>query len=233
MKRAALAWALVVAIAFAMLALQLHRGVELQTDMTALLPIEERDAFVQGAKERVTQILGQRVFVLIGDRDRNVARSAGATLAKALADSGMTTAVNYRIRYDSLKSLGAMYFPYRFGLLTDADRARLKQNQGAQIVARALASVYGPSSIADANLLRRDPFLLTPEFLSNLPLPSARFVPDDGILSRRDGEETWVLLIAQLNGNVYSGAFQDRFIAAFDSAVRSMRAAAPRSASYA
>jgi predicted exporter len=227
MQRAAFAWTLVVAVACAMLALQLHRGVELQTDMTALLPVEERDAFVQGAKERVTQILGQRVFVLIGDRDRNVAQSAGATLAKALTDSGMTAAVNYRIRYDSLKSLGAMYFPYRFGLLTDADRARLKQNQGDQIVARALASIYGPSSIADANLLRRDPFLLMPEFLSNLPLPSARFAPDDGILSRRDGEETWVLLIAQLNGNVYSGAFQDRFIAAFDAAVRSMRAAAP------
>jgi hypothetical protein len=71
MKRAAFAWALVVAAACAVLALKLYRGVELQTDMTALLPVEERDAFVQGAKERVTQILGQRVFVLIGDRDRN------------------------------------------------------------------------------------------------------------------------------------------------------------------
>ena len=58
--------------------------------MTALLPVEERDAFVQGAKERVTQILGQRVFVLVGDNDRKVARAAGATLAKSLADSGMT-----------------------------------------------------------------------------------------------------------------------------------------------
>ncbi len=227
MKIAAFAWALVVAAACAMLALQLHRGVELQTDMTALLPLQERDAFVQDAKQRVVQILAERVFVLVGDRDRAKARAAGATLATALTDSGMTKTVTYRIPSDSLKSLGAMYFPYRFGLLTDADRARLQQNHGAQIVDRAIASVYGPSSIADVELLRRDPFLLLPQFLSNLPMPVARFTPDDGVLSMREDDQTWVLLVAQLNGNVYSGAFQDRFISAFNAAERKLRASLP------
>ena len=113
MKIAAFAWGLVVAAACAMLVLQLHRGVELQTDMTALLPFEERDVFVQRAKERVSEILAARVFLLVGDNDRANARAGGATLAKALADSGMTKAVTYRIRSDSLISLGAMYFPYR------------------------------------------------------------------------------------------------------------------------
>src|SRR5207302_323445 len=107
------------------------RGIELQTDMTALLPSEERDVFVHRAKERVTEILAERAFLLVGDKDRANARAGGATLAKALADSGMTRAVTYRIRSDSLKSLSAMYFPYRFGLLTDPDRERLQQNQGA------------------------------------------------------------------------------------------------------
>jgi len=227
MKIAAVAWGLVVAAACVMLALQLHKGIELQTDMTALLPSEERDAFGQRAKDQVTEILAKRIFVLIGDDDRANARAGGAALAKALEDSGTTTAVIYRIRQDSLKSLGAMYFPYRFGLLTAADRERLQQNHGAQIVDRAIASVYGPSSIADANLLRHDPFLLLPEFLANLPLPVARLTPDDGVLSTRDGNKTWVFLVAQLNGNVYSGAFQERFISAFDAAERKLHATMP------
>ncbi|HLI78665.1 MAG TPA: MMPL family transporter, partial [Candidatus Binataceae bacterium] len=175
----------------------------------------------------VTQILSARVFVLVGDHDRASARDAGAALAKTLVDSGMTRTVTYRIRSDSLKSLGAMYFPYRSGLLSDADRARLQQNQGEQIVDRAIASVYGPSSIADVNLLRHDPFLLMPEYLGNLPMPVARFSPDDGILSMRDHDQTWVLLIAELNGNVYSGAFQDRFISTFDAVERRLRATTP------
>ncbi|WP_333650059.1 MMPL family transporter [Candidatus Binatus sp.] len=227
MKIAALAWGLVVAAACMMLLLQLHKGVKLQTDMTALLPTEERDTFCQSAKDRVTGILAQRVFILIGDDDRSNARAGGAALAKALEDSGMTAAVTYRIRQDSLKSLGAMYFPYRFGLLTAADRERLQQNHGAQIVDRAIASVYGPSSIADANLLQRDPFLLIPEFLTNLPMPVAQLTPDDGVLSTRDGNQTWVLLVAQMNGNVYSGAFQERFISAFNATEHKLRATMP------
>ena len=222
MKIAALAWALVVATAGAVLILQLRRGIELQIDITALLPFEERDATIRRAKDRVTEILTERVFLLVGDNDRANARAGGATLAKTLTDSGMTKKVTYQTPSDSLKALSEMYFPYRFGLLSDADRERLIENKGEQIVDRAIASVYGPSSIVDANLLRRDPFLLMPEFLSNLPMPVARLTPDDGVLSTRDGGQTWVLLVAELNGNVYSGAFQDRFIARLDAAERSL-----------
>jgi len=227
MKTAAFAWGLMVAAACVILVLQSRRGFELQTDMTALLPVEERDALVQDAKKRVTEILAKRVFVLVGDGDRANARAGGAILAKALIDSGMTAAVTYRLPSGSLKALSAMYFPYRSGLLSGADRERLRQNRGMEIADRALASVYGPSSIADANLLRRDPFLLLPEFLVNLPMPAARFTSDDGVLSLRDRGETWVLIIAQLNGNVYSGAFQDRFIKAFDTGERNLNSAIP------
>lgn len=227
MKIAAFAWSLVVAAACAVLILQLRRGIELQTDLTALVPLEERDAAIHRAKDRVTEILAERVFLLVGDSDREVARSAGAMLAKTLADSGTTKSVTYRIPSDSLKSLGEMYFPYRFGLLSNADRDRLLRNQGGQIVDRAVANVYGPSSIADANLIRRDPFFLLPEFLSSLPMPMSRLVPDDGVLSTRDNGVTWVLLVGQLNGNIYLGAFQDRFVSTLNEAERQLRATIP------
>jgi predicted exporter len=227
MRIAAFAWALVVAGACSMLVHQLHRGVELQTDMTALLPVEENDVLVQHAKQQVMVFLAKRVFFLLGDDNRANARAAGERLAKVLTDSGMTAALTYRINSDSVKSLGALYFPYRFGLLTDADRERLQQNQGAQIVNRAIAIVYGPSSIVDMNLLRRDPFFLFPEFLAHLPLPSARFTLDDGVLSTRDGAKTWVLLTAQLNGNAYSGAFQTRFVSAVNAAEESLHETMP------
>ncbi len=227
MKIAAFAWGLVVVAACVILLFHFLKGVELETDMTALLPTEERDALDQRAKDQVTEILAKRIFILVGDDDRGNARAGGAALAKALEDSGTVTAVTYRIRSDSLKSMGAMYFPYRFGLLTAADRERLQHNHGAQIVDRAIASVYGPSPIVDANLLQRDPFLLTAEFLSNLPTPAARLTPDDGVLSTRDGSTTWVLLTAQLNGNVYSSAFQEHFISAFNGTERKLHATMP------
>src|SRR5271168_4976814 len=96
MKIAALAWALVVATAGAVLVIQLGRGIEFQTDLTALLPFEERDATIRRAKDRVTEILTERVFLLVGDNNRANARAGGATLAKAIKDSGMTKEVTYR-----------------------------------------------------------------------------------------------------------------------------------------
>jgi predicted exporter len=227
MKIAALAWVLMVGALCVGLIVQLHREIELQTDMTALLPVQEQDPVVRRAKDRVTGILTQHLFLLVGDPDREKARAGGAALAQALADSGLTRSVTYRVSSNSLKSMGEMYFPYRSGLLADRDRELLQRNQGEQIVDRAIANLYGPSAIADASLLRHDPFLLLPEFLSNLPVPSGRLTPDDGVLSIRDRDLTWVLLAVDLNGNAYSGDFQDRVIATLDSTVQQLQATMP------
>src|ERR1700722_4316243 len=227
MKRAALAWLIAVAGAAALLIFQLHRGVALQTDLTALLVQQKGDAAMRRAIDLATARLSQRIFVLAGDDDREAARAAGASLAESLQRSGLTAAITYRLPPDRLTALGTMYFPFRFGLLTADERDLLQHNEGTQIVDRAIASVYGPESIADASLLRRDPFLLLPAFLSNLPLPLAHVGLDDGVLTIHDGAKTWVLISAQLKGNVYSLAYQDRFMAVFDASIRSLRERTP------
>ena len=56
---------------------------------------------------------------------------AGAAIAGALERSGLTVAVTYRLPPASLTALGAMYFPYRFALLTAQERDLLEHNQGA------------------------------------------------------------------------------------------------------
>ena len=227
MRLAGFFWLLLVAAASLYLAVRLHQGIEFQTDLLALLPQEERDANVQQAKDRITQLLGQRIVLLIGDKDRTVARSAGVEMAKTLQDSGVASSVIYSLQTDSLKRLGEMYFPYRFGLLTPGDRALLENNKGAEIAARALANMYGPVGMADGKLLRRDPFLLLPTFLTALPPPLPRLAPDEGVLSVEDGGLTYVLIVAQLSGDPYALAFQDRFTQVFDTAEKSLLAKAP------
>lgn len=227
MKQAALAWLIVVACAAALLISRLHHGVALQTDLTALLVQEKGDNPVRRAQDLAAESLAQRVFVLAGDDDRSAARKGGAAIADAFERSGLTLAVTYRLPPDSLTALGAMYFPYRFGLLTADERELLKHHRGSRMVDSALASVYGPEAIADVAMLRHDPFLLLPAFLSGLPLPLAHVALDDGVLTIHEGAKTWVLVLAQLKGNVYSLAVQDRFIAIFDSSVDSLRTRIP------
>ncbi|HZB90474.1 MAG TPA: hypothetical protein VE397_03465, partial [Stellaceae bacterium] len=171
MKRAALLWLLVVLGASAYLLVRVVSGVPFQSDFAALLPQEERDPAVQQAKDRVASMLNRRILVLVGHRDRSTARAAGAALAEALRGSGLVASVTYEIADDGPRRLAAALFPYRFGLLTAADRVRLEQGRGEEIVARALATVYGPMGFAGGAMLRQDPFLLLPTYLADLPRP--------------------------------------------------------------
>jgi predicted exporter len=227
MKQAALCWLLVVGCAAAVLIFRLHRGVALQTDLTALLVQEKGDPGVRQAEDRAAASLAQRVFVLAGDDDRATAREAGAAIAEALERSGLALSVAYLLPTNSLTARGAMYFPFRFGLLTDEERDWLRHNQGGRIVARALATVYGPGAIADAAMLRRDPFLLMPAFLLGLPSPVSQVALEDEVLTVHDGTRTWVLVTAQLKGNVYSLAVQDRFIATFEATAAALQRQTP------
>lgn len=227
MRWAALAWLVLVLAAGGYLAARVLGGVQLQSDFTALLPREDRDPVILQAKDKVLRMLNARIVVLVGDADRARARAAGSDLAAALRRSGLVASVTYEIPSDGVRRLGTALFPYRFGLLAPRDRERLMQGRAQELVGRALASVYGPLGIADASLLRRDPFLLLPAYLAQLPRPLPRLGLDDGILSVQDGAEHYVLVTAQLDGEPFALTFQNCFVAAFDQAVRHIESATP------
>ncbi len=227
MKLAGFAWLAVVLAAALYLALRLVAGVEFQTDLTALLPQEERDPAVQRAKAHASEAFGRRIVLVIGHADRAKAREAGAEMAQALRHSGLTESLVYELQGDGLRKTGELLFPYRFGLLTDADRQRLQQGRGQEIVTRTLATLYGPVGFADARLLREDPFLLLPTYLMSRASPLTRLSPDDGILSVVDGGKTYVLISAHLNDNIFAMSVQDRFVDIVDAAAAALKAKTP------
>jgi predicted exporter len=224
---AGLLWLIAVAAAAIFLLARWQGGIPLETDLLALLPQEERDAAVQRAKDEVAALLGRRILLLVGDEDRAQARAAGAELAEALTAGGVAASVTYALSLDGQRQLAEMLFPYRRGLLAPSDRRRLEEGRGDEIVARALASVYGPAAIADSALLRRDPFLLLPRFLAELPSPLPRLAADDGVLSVRDGGRTYVLVTAQLRGDPFALAAQDHLMQVLGSAEEKLRRRLP------
>ena len=210
-----------------MLMWHVHRGIDVQTDLLALLPREDRDVRIQRAKDRISESIGRRVLFMIGDRDAARAHEAGSELADWLQKSGMTDSVTLRLPADEVRSLGTVLFPYREGLLAAEDRARLEQGRASEIVDRALATVYGPIPVASVALLRNDPFFLLPSYLASLPSPLPRLGPDDGWLSVQDGSRTYVLVTAQLSGSVFSLDFQNRFVADLGATEARLRAQFP------
>ncbi len=215
---------LLVALAAGYLGLRVAHGLSFRTDLLALLPEMPGDAALQRAHDTVTHALGQRIMILVGHPDRDRARAAAVRLTAALLDQGLIAGVDSVPDGDRLRRIGALYYPYRGGLLADADRQSLLHGQGAGLAARALSQVFGLVGMADARLLHGDPFLLMPAFLSKLPVPLSRLTPDDGLLTVRDDGMTWVLVSARLNGEPFALDVQKRFIGGFQRAMADLGA---------
>ncbi|MGE5540454.1 MAG: MMPL family transporter [Gemmatimonas sp.] len=226
-RLAAILWLLIVVAAGAYLAARVHEGLRFRTDILALLPREERDPAMQSANDAVGDALARHVVLLVGHPDRDSARAGASSIAAALEGSGAVELGASRFSGDRLRQLGERYFPHRGGLLSEDDRRRLLDGKADEIASRALAQVYGVVGMADARLLRADPYLLMPAFLAALPLPMSRLTLDDGMLTVRADGTTWILLAGRVLGDPYNLDVQERVTHALDTAMTAADAAHP------
>lgn len=220
-------WLAVLLALGAYLAWSVHTGLRFSTDILALLPREAETPLLEQANDAVTETFSRRVLLLIGDRDRAVARQAAIELTDSLTKAGLISTDAGAFSSDRLKQLGSLYFPYRQGLLSPRDRALLEQGKGADIATGALSQIYGFVGMTDARLIAQDPFLLLQSFLTQLPIPLSRLTLDDGLLTAQDGDITWVLVTGQLTGEPFAFDVQDKFIGKLDGDLAKLKQAAP------
>jgi predicted exporter len=220
-------WLAVLVMALGYLALRLAAGISLQSNILALLPPTERDPAAQNIQDRIANVFSRRVVFLVGDTDPVKARTAALELSTALARSGLISALTSKIDARAEERMVAAYYPYRMGLLSDSDRNHLLANNGQALVSRALSLLYEPGGFANAKLIAHDPFLLLPAYFLALPLPQSRLAADNGVLSVRDGNETFVLVSADLAGDAYALKFQTRFDDVLSKTLGALRVQAP------
>ncbi|WP_158933102.1 MMPL family transporter [Acidisphaera sp. S103] len=223
----AAAWLVVVVLLGVHLAWRVERGLTFGTDLMALLPRDEADPALQRVNDQVAQSLSRRVAILVGDRDRDRARQAATIMTRDLAGSSLVEITALPSGPKRFAALGALYFPYRSGLLSEDDRQRLLDGHAETLETRALSQVFGLIGMADVRLLRRDPFMLLPAFFAALTLPSSRLGIDDGMLSVTDAGMTWILISGRLRGDPYALDVQARLNTVFEAATRAIRAGDP------
>lgn len=214
-------WLIVIVAAAGHVGWRFDGGMPFQTDLMALLPVEDHDPAVARAKEVMVDRVSRQVVVLVGHQDRAVARGAASALGTSLEKSGVLSLTVPDPA--AVARLGAAYFPYRAGLLADADRRLLLENRGEDILNRALSRIYGFVGLADSRLLTSDPFLLFPEFLKALPGAAGKTFYDDGLLTLNDNNIVWGVVSGQLAGDPFALAFQKRFQQAWGTATAGIR----------
>ncbi len=198
----------------------------LETDLLALIPPTERNARAEAGVHALSATLGNRVVFLIGSAEATQAKALARSFAASLrASESFVTVIDQAPAID-LRVLLDTYTPYRGGLLSAADRARLAAPDfDAQ--ALLLTRLHQPFRTGIATELGDDPFGLLQNFLTQLPFSQSKLTIEDGALLTRAQGLSYVLVLAEPQGGAFDAATQTRVISAVSAAEAQLKAAAP------
>nr|WKF56951.1 hypothetical protein HUO10_001423 [Paraburkholderia busanensis] len=205
----------------------------LQTNVLALLPATEADPVAEQAVDTLASALGDRTVFLVTSHDDTHAKAAAKLLGASLQKSGAFGSVTAELPPFDLSRITALYLPYRFGLLSPADRAALSVNDGpggapSGTLHDALAQrLYSPIHGGLTTQLADDPFGWLEHWLGGLPLATSNLELEDNLLVAHRGESTSVLIVATLPGSAYETKTQHAVLEALAQGERQLQQTFP------
>jgi predicted exporter len=201
----------------------------LQTNLLALLPATEADPVAEKAVDTLASALGDRTVFLVTSRDDAHAKAAAKQLGASLQKSGAFASVTAELPPFDLSQIGALYLPYRFGLLTPADRVAIVSGSASgPTLHDALAQrIYSPLRGGLTTSLSDDPFGWLEHWLDNLPLATSNLELEDGLLVSHQSDATSVLIVATLPGSAYETGTQRAVLAALARGESALKQAFP------
>ncbi|KAF1008520.1 MAG: hypothetical protein GAK28_00941 [Luteibacter sp.] len=198
----------------------------LRTDLLAMLPATERNPLAEEAVERLTRASGDRMILLVADRDDEIAKTAAHELGTALGKDPAFASVIAELPPFDPAQLVAPLLPHRFHLLTPTDRAALAAPgfDASAVLRRQLNEPFGVNvgpSLAD------DPFGWLRHWFDRQPWSQGTLIPEDDLLTAHRDDGSYVMVIATLAGSSYDDGVQRRALAALGRAEDAMHAAHP------
>jgi predicted exporter len=194
------------------------------SDILALLPVQERDPVLQKAIMQTVASTQQRVIVLVGaDNWQDTRRAADAYLA-ALAGHGELLRLDQGA--DQWLQDESLFGKHRSALVTAADEARLENQPENYWVDRALAKLYSPFGVKPS-AWQDDPFGLFADWLQARAMDTP-VRPRDGRLFVNDGKRDYLVLPFTLEAPAFAMSTQETVIPLLDRARQAVRNAVPQ-----
>ncbi len=199
----------------------------IDTDVLALLPLNERAPDVSQATQQLAERIQRQIVVLLGTDEWAQSRVAAQTFRAALAAPSDAHLKEEAIaRESSLQSALAFYQPWRASLLTPAQYEELQGTDDQALVERALQDLYQPATQARLSDWMNDPLGLWTQWWSARAAQSqAR--PRDGELWVAAQGKQWVVLQYTLEGSAFNLSGEPVIGSAMDAALAQVRQHAP------
>lgn len=227
-KRLVWIWLLVVGLILSHNAyLWLVQKVVPDTDILALLPVEQRDPVLQQAFTHMVDSAQQRVIVLVGAEDWAQARAAAdaysAVLIKHPALFEATAPMSEQAQTDWLGPSQQN----RLSLLTAEQQKLLQEKPPAFWIESALRQLYSPFSGPKLGAWQDDPFgLFTGWVQARAQETPVR--PRDGYLFVEANGHQYVMLLLTLRQPAFSMATQQAVLPLLNDAANAARLAVPK-----
>jgi predicted exporter len=213
----------VLGVGAAVFAGMVSRGVPLQTNVVAMLPATERDPVAEKVVASLGAAIGSRVIVLVSHADESRAKAAAERFASAATSAGGLRVIA-RLPEADPKLVQQLYAGNRFGLLAEADREALASGRFRardSVLQQIVSPVAGMAGLP----LSQDPFGFFGRWMASIVPSAGAMRLEDGYLVSREGGRTRVLVLGEVDGDVYDNAVQARAISAYERAARAMLAA--------
>jgi predicted exporter len=189
------------------------------TDLLALLPRDERRPALEAALKALSAQGERQLALLVSASDEENTRRAAQATRAALAGLGMSE------QGGATLFPADFYFPYRRGLMTDADRNWLASATTDAATARALNLAYGLFSPGGVPW-RDDPYGFFADWLQDLGAATPLRPSGGELMLERDGK-IWIALAYQLPKSAFDADFQAALLAGLDDASQRVRATDP------
>jgi predicted exporter len=199
----------------------------IDTDVLALLPINERAPDVVQATQQLAEQIQRQVVVLLGTDQWAQTQAAAQTFRATLRQHRDAHLQEEAMAKDvSLQSALGFYQPWHMALLTPAQRAELRAASDETLVQRALQDLYQPATQARLTDWVNDPLGLWTQWWSARAAQSQARPRDAELWVAAQGKQ-WVVLQFTLEGSAFSLSGEPVIGSAMDDALAQVRRQAP------
>lgn len=193
----------VVLVGFAAMLMFRHE-INIDADLFNMLPKPVMGKALEAADEKLAEMTGQNVFILVSNPDFEKAKNVAGTVYEKLNASDRFKSVSLYQNDDVFGPVLAYLDEFKYNLLDDEAVFELTRQGGAEEFAQnALATAYGAFTMTSLENLDRDPFMLgeynLQSMLRSLQESGTKMSIKDGVLASFANDRWYVMVRGVVN----------------------------------
>lgn len=169
----------------------------IDADLFNMFPKSFNEESVRIADEKLTEITGQNVFIIVANPDFQNAKKTAENVYSQLKDSKNFNTISLYQEFGNFDEILSSLKKYKYNLLDD-DSINLINSSPETFAQNALMTAYSPFTILPLDNLEEDPFMIQEKiannYISAVSSSGIAMSVNNGVLATQK-DETWFVLI--------------------------------------